>query len=208
MVRLRLPVSLLLIALLSGCSLSRRPAAGEDSERSRVLWLEGVRARFARDLSTAVSRFETLARRHADSPQGRDAALRAALLLLDPTTPIFGPARAASLLTGYLSQPDASDRAEVERLQALVDELVATQSRTAALERDVEELRRLTDALVEERGRLLAETARQDSLFLQRMESLPIVIDPPAAPEPPLRADTAVVDSLRSDTTTARPVRG
>jgi hypothetical protein len=204
--RLRVPVSLLLVALLSGCSLSGRSASAEETERSRVrvLWLEGVRARLSQDLSTAVSRFETLARRHANTPQGREAALRAALLLLDPTTPIFGPVRAAGLLTSYLSrggEEEAPNHAEVVRLQALVEDLVAMQTRTAALEADITELRRLTDELLQERELLLQETARQDSLFLQQVDRE--VLEALEAAQ----ADTsfAAPGAVRPDTTRAVP---
>lgn len=56
----------------------------------------------------------------------------------------------------------------MERLQVLVDELVAARGRTDALERDLVQLREITNSLLKERNRLLRETARQDSLLLQR----------------------------------------
>jgi hypothetical protein len=89
------------------------------------------------------------------------------------------------------------------------------QARTATLEADMTELRRLTDELLQERELLLQETARQDSLFLQQvdrevLEALEAAqADTSLAAPGAVRPDTAAAlpGGLRPDTTAHRPSR-
>ena len=182
-------LSLILAALLAGCSVLAPENLGPGAAGRDFLWRRGHAAMQADSFRVAMAAFQQLAAEHPRSEQGREARFYLGTLFLEPANPEYDAELAAQNLDLYLAADTAGGRLtrrpEAQSLAALARQLaLPCEQRTGDLRCDPDVIVRTrpagSDTVVVRQGtdqsaevaRLRREVNERDATIRQLREEL------------------------------------
>jgi hypothetical protein len=124
---MKIPIALLLGALLSACSVFGPENLGPGAATRDQLWRQGHAAMHADSFRIAMAAFQRLSAEHPRDEEGREARFYLGTLYLEPDNPAYDAALAAQNLELYLAADTAGGRVtrrpEAQTLLALSRQL-------------------------------------------------------------------------------------